>query len=621
MEKPYPTSIPITPGVYLYKDSQGRIIYVGKARNLRKRILSYFREGLTVTPKTKAMMNHVELLETISTNTEKEALLLEASLIKKHRPRYNIVLRDDKQYLLFRIQKGIPFPRLEIVRKANKDEAIYFGPFTSGASVRETWRFIHKIFPLRRCSDKVFNNRIRPCLYFYLNQCVAPCTEEVNPKEYAILIQKVVLFLSGKSKELIDLLQQDMLYASEGLEFEKAAKLRDQIQAIKHTIERQIVVSPEGGDIDIIGIAVVSNGLALGFLFVREGKLIDGRTFFWAGLELDDGPELLGSFLSQFYNPTSSIPPKIIVPWLPERTSVNDEIGEDITFETLKHALEDIRGSMVRIEVPKNTIERSLIDMAVTNAREAVQTKLGEPISGKLAKVFHSDKPINRIECVDVSHISGTNTRVGMVVFEDSQPLKSEYRIYSTREDGSSFIKGDDYAALASWAKQRIKSGPPWAELILIDGGRGQINAVQRVFTEQQVNGLFILAGIAKARNEVGRVDRRAGNVGDKIFISGRSNPLPLKEGSPELLFLQHVRDTAHNFVLGRHRKVRKNTALLGELLRIPGIGQATAKLLWSHFKTIEAMTYATVTDLESIPGIGEAKARMLAERLRTLRN
>lgn len=620
MERPHPSSIPTTPGVYLYKDSQGRIIYVGKARNLRKRVLSYFRDGLVITPKTKAMMNHANLLETISTNTEKEALLLEASLIKKHRPRYNIVLRDDKQYLLFRIQKGIPFPRLEVVRQSYKDNAVYFGPFTSGASVRDTWKFIHKIFPLRRCSDKVFNNRIRPCLYFYLQQCLAPCTEEVDPKDYAVLVQKVELFLSGKSKELVELLQKDMLHASDALEFEKAVILRDQIQAIKHTIERQSVVFPEGGDMDVVGIAVVNNGLALGFLFVREGKLLDGRTFFWPGLELDDGPELLGSFLSQFYSPISSIPPRIIVPWLPESGNNKDEISEN-TFETLKYVLEDIRNSTVRIEVPKNIIESSLVDIAVTNAREAVQTKVGEPMSAKLAKVFHTDKPIFRIECVDVSHISGTNTRVGMVVFEDSQPLKSDYRIYSTTEDNSPFTKGDDYAALASWAKRRIQSGPPWADLVLIDGGKGQINAVQRVFNEHHLKGVFVLAGIAKARNEEGRVDRRAGNIGDKIFVVGRMNPLSLKEGSPELLFLQYVRDTAHNFVLGKHRKARKNTALLGELLRIPGIGQATAKLLWSHFKTVEAMTCATIKDLEAIPGIGEAKARMLAERLQSLRN
>lgn len=239
----------------------------------------------------------------------------------------------------------------------------------------------------------------------------------------------------------------------------------------------------------------------------------------------------------------------------------------------------------------------------------------------RLAKIFHSDKPIIRIECVDVSHTSGKDTRIGMVVFEDGQPLKNAYRLYSSKENKALIEGGDDYAALAFWMKRRIMSNKPWPDLILIDGGRGQINAVQRVLYEENIQESFLVAGIAKARNIMGKVDRRAGNVGDNVFLLGRSNPLPLKEGSPELLFLQHIRDVAHYFVLGRHRKARRNTALVGELLRLPGIGQATAKLLWNHFKTVEAMTRATQADLEAIPGIGKSKARMLSERLQSLRN
>ena len=643
MERPSSSTLPTTPGVYLYKDAQGRIIYVGKARNLRRRILSYFRPASALTPKTVAMIGHAASLETLSTGTEKEALLLEASLIKKHRPHYNIVLRDDKQYVLFRIGKESPFPRLEIVRQTRKDGARYFGPFTSGAAARETWKSIHKAFPLRRCSDRAFKNRQRPCLYHHLGQCLAPCTEPVSSTLYADLVHRVELLLMGRSRELLDSLRKRMLEASQQMEYERAAEFRDQIRAVEATIERQSVVLPDGGNMDIAGIAPVRRGLALGLLFVRDGRLVDGRTFFWPDLGLAEAPELLWSFLGQFYGPQGTIPPRIVIPWRPDampaelhgetepspkkeessRLTHSDESDEALdTLDALEATLGDIRGSAVHIGLPRNVAEAKLVDIAVSNAREAALTKAAFPLSERLALVFSRErglatKAVRRVECVDVSHTGGTATRVGMVVFEDGEPQKSAYRTYAL--EGESSCHGDDYAALAEWAGRRLKSGPPWADLVLIDGGRGQIAAVQRVLRDAGAEGLFILAGIAKARNEQGRADRRAGNVGDRIFLPGRSNPLPLKDGSPELLFLQHVRDTAHHFVIGRHRRARTEAALAGELLRIPGIGPATARLLWDKFRTLEAMTAATPEELSSIPGIGPHKATLLAERLHSL--
>ena len=312
MERPASSTLPTTPGIYIYKDAQGRIIYVGKARNLRKRILSYFRDASALTPKTVAMIGHAASLETLSTTTEKEALLLEASLIKKHRPHYNIVLRDDKQYVLFRIAKDAPYPRLEVVRQARRDNARYFGPFTSGQAARETWKTIHRVFPLRRCVDRAFKNRVRPCLYHHIGQCLAPCTENVPVEEYASLIHRVELLLSGRSRELLDTLRHAMADASEAMNYEQAAVFRDQIKAIERTVERQSVVLPEGGNMDVAGVAPAKGGLALGLLFVREGRLVDGRTFFWPDLELAEGPELLWSFLGQFYGPQTSIPPRIV---------------------------------------------------------------------------------------------------------------------------------------------------------------------------------------------------------------------------------------------------------------------------------------------------------------------
>lgn len=650
MERPLSSTLPVTPGVYLYKDAQGRIIYVGKARNLRKRILSYFREASALTPKTVAMISHAASLETLSTTTEKEALLLEASLIKKHRPHYNIVLRDDKQYVLFRIAKDVPFPRLEVVRQARRDNARYFGPFTSGQAARETWKTIHRVFPLRRCADRAFKNRVRPCLYHHIGQCLAPCTENVSPEDYGLLIHRVELLLAGRSRELVDMLRRNMADASEALDYEQAAVYRDQIKAIERTVERQSVVLPEGGNMDVAGVVPARGGLALGLLFVREGRLVDGRTFFWPDLELAEGPELLWSFLGQFYGPQTSIPPRIVVPWLPGDTAPLEAEApalenrdmesaapdEAESLDALEAALADARGGIVRIAKPRNAAEARLVDMAASNAREAAVTKAETPISERLAAAFAPafatgravtdapdtvpvpPRPIRRIECVDVSHTGGTSTRVGMVVFEDGQPQKSDYRTYAL--EGEEACNGDDYAALAAWMRRRLESGPPWADLVLIDGGRGQVSAVQRVVRDSGCEGLFLLAGIAKARDDQGRADRRAGNIGDRIFLPGRSNPLPLRDGSAELLFLQHIRDTAHHFVIGRHRRARAGAALSAELLRVPGVGMATARLLWDHFKALDAIIAATPEQLAAIPGIGPRKAAALADSLKRLK-
>ena len=652
MERPLSSTLPVTPGVYLYKDAQGRIIYVGKARNLRKRILSYFREASALTPKTVAMISHAASLETLSTTTEKEALLLEASLIKKHRPHYNIVLRDDKQYVLFRIARDVPYPRLEVVRQARRDNARYFGPFTSGQAARETWKTIHRVFPLRRCADRAFRNRVRPCLYHHIGQCLAPCTENVSPEDYGLLIHRVELLLAGRSRELVDMLRRNMAEASEAMDYEQAAVYRDQIKAIERTVERQSVVLPEGGNMDVAGVVPAKGGLALGLLFVREGRLVDGRTFFWPDLELAEGPELLWSFLGQFYGPQTSIPPRIVVPWLPGDMAITEEDApalenengdtenaapdEAESLDALEAALADARGGIVRIAKPRNAAEARLVDMAASNAREAAVTKAETPMSERLAAAFAPafatgravadapdtvpvpPRPIRRIECVDVSHTGGASTRVGMVVFEDGQPQKSDYRTYAL--EGEDACNGDDYAALAAWMRRRLESGPPWADLVLIDGGRGQVSAVQRVVRDSGCEGLFLLAGIAKARDDQGRADRRAGNVGDRIFLPGRSNPLPLRDGSAELLFLQHVRDTAHHFVIGRHRRARAGAALSAELLRVPGVGMATARLLWDHFKTLDAIIAATPEQLAAIPGIGPRKAAALAESLKRLK-
>lgn len=702
MERPLPASIPATPGVYIYKDALGRIIYVGKAGNLRKRVLSYFRPEDQLTAKTAAMIRRAESIEFLNTTSEKEALLLEASLIKKHRPHYNICLRDDKQYVMFRIAEKEPFPRLEIVRRMKKrDGARYFGPFTAALAARETWKTIHRIFPLRRCSSRVMNNRQTPCLYHHIHQCSAPCTGEITPHAYADMTRRVILLLSGKSRELIDTLQKDMEKAAESLEFEKAAALRDQIRAIEKTVEKQGIVLQHSADMDVLGLVSLPEGLALGVVFVRHGLVQDRSAFFWPGLGLEDASELLMSFIGQFYHAEGSIPARIILPYLPwegegslsafaldaqsalvaPQSSANmdspfiegaqpcflhelscrkaeggtkehaakspnappkdagswlegaaqggmegalglenvhiTQDGDEEGKRALEEALSELRGSLVRIAVPRNEEERRLIDMARSNAREAAKNKKEASIAERLAAVFHYERPIVRVECADISHTGGESAKAGAVVYENGRPKKEDYRVWNI--EGA---HGDDYAALSLWAKRRLEHGKPWPDLMLIDGGRGQVAAVYATLKEELAKDgtlPFLLAGIAKARDEKGHADRRAGNVADRIFVPGRSNPLPLREGCPELLFLQAVRDAAHDFSIGRHRMARAKQAFSGELRQLPGIGPHTARLLWEHFDSIAQMKAATCAQLMELPGIGKKKAEELHKALQKL--
>ncbi|MDR0828340.1 MAG: excinuclease ABC subunit UvrC [Desulfovibrio sp.] len=626
MQKPDLSLFPEEPGVYLYKDSAGHILYVGKAKHLRRRLTSYFRKSASLPQKTQLMLQHAQNIEILRTGTEKEALLLEASLIKKYRPRYNIVLRDDKEYLLFRIDGKVPYPRVEIVRRSKEGgksgQARYFGPYSSGMAARETWRLIHRHFPLRRCRDAAFANRTRPCLYYDIGQCLAPCVLPVDQQVYKTLLGDVALLLSGKTRVLARALKEEMRAAARSLRFEDAARLRDQIRALEKTLERQSVVLDEDKDLDLAGLAQLPQGLALGVVFVRGGLLLDGRNFFWAGLGMEDAPELLTGFVPQYYLQRrglgESIPPRIVLPWIPA--------GEESSFQTLEAALAEIRGAAVQISAPKGRDEDNLSRMAASNAREAALSLARPVLADLLQKRFRSFRPIRRIEAVDISHTGGSHIRAGMVVFEDEKALKGEYRAYNI-EARADAAGGDDYAALAAWAERRAErqNDKGWPDLILIDGGRGQLSAVNGVFSAKKLKtGLeadadFILASIAKARDESGHTDRRAGKDNDRIFLPGRSNPLNFPAGAAELLYLQHIRDTAHNFVVSRHRRARTSAALAGELTAMPGIGPKLARALFERFGSLVAMAGADVSELAATPGIGRARAELVRARLSAL--
>jgi excinuclease ABC subunit C len=463
-----------------------------------------------------------------------------------------------------------------------------------------------RLFPLRKCGDTAFKNRMRPCLYYHINECPAPCVYELPDGLYEELVKRTELLLSGRSGELTRRLTEQMRKHSENLEFEKAAEIRDTIKAIQATVERQAAVLEKPMDMDALAPVETAKGLALGLLFVRQGRLTDKKTYFWAGLGLEDAPEAVSGFINQFYTGSRFIPDRIVVPWEPDDPALAESIS-------------DRRGSHVAVATPNSGIEKKLLEMARANAREyaaKAAASESEPIAARLARALKLSQEAFRIECVDVSHLGGEGARVGMVVFEDGRKAKDQYRTYGFPElEGSA----DDYAALAGWAGRRAKAGPPWPDLVLVDGGRGQLAAVERAFAENGAGGLFDLAAIAKTPGQAGSPDRRAGALEDRIFRPGRKNPLNLRPGSSEMLFLQRVRDEAHRFSLGRQRATRKSRALGSELMSLPGIGPKTARLLWDAFGSIRAMREAEEKDIAGVPGIGSKRAAKIHAALKTL--
>ncbi|XPV77461.1 MAG: excinuclease ABC subunit UvrC [Desulfovibrio sp.] len=596
-----PADYTTMPGVYLMKDSGGHIIYVGKARNLRKRLSSYFQSKKGHTRKTLALVAKIRRIDTLMTSTEKEALLLEASLIKKHRPRYNVVLRDDKQYLLFRLTKRAEYPRLMIARKVVRDGSVYFGPFTSSSAARATWKLINKVFLLRKCSDSAFANRTRPCLYYDMKQCLGPCCHEVDRKEYFRFVKQVEYLLMGRADDLLKELRQKMEGASAELAFEKAALYRDQIRAVERTVEGQGVVLADEKDRDIIELADTDKGLGLGLLFVRKGRLIDQKSFFWHGLTYEESPEVLHSFLNQFYSASRFIPSRLVLPF---------EIDPLIV-----ELLAERREGNVQVTKAFGPQEQKLKDIARKLALSTALRKKDDDLSQVLQQAFRLNHPVRRIECIDGSHLGGEGMRVGMVVFEDGMRVPEDSRAYSFPElEGT----GDDYAALSGWVHRRIKSGAPWPDLILIDGGKGQIAAVEKAvedaLAEAGIDLNLELASIAKGPS------RRAGELEDRIFRPNRSNPINFKAGSPPLLFLQRVRDEAHRFVIGSQRKSRKKKTLHSEIMNIDGVGPSTARLLWDQFGSVQKMFDAKEKGISQIKGIGKAKASIIFEGLRQMK-
>ncbi len=582
--------LPAAPGVYLFKDQEGRVIYVGKAKDLKKRVLSHLRSG--AGNKTFYMLRRAKGLDLILTSNEKEAFILENTLIKRHKPRYNIVLRDDSQYPCLRLSLDEPFPRLTIVRRIRKDKARYFGPFSSASAVRSTLRVIDRIFQLRKCKTRELPRRKRPCLNHQLDRCLAPCTGNVSQEEYQKLVRQVIMFLEGKSNELLSHLTQEMEEASRTLEFERAARIRDQIESVKKTIERQHAVSPGMEDQDVIGLAQAEESSRLVVMHIREGRLIGTANYRIKGPG-GTPQEVVEAFIKQHYCAHVFIPREILVP-----VSI-EEAGAIASW------LSGIAGKRISITAPRRGTKKRLVDMACSNARGLlVEPKSidSEQLSRALKETLRLEKTPVRIEGLDISTLYGGEAVASLVSFVNGEPEKSGYRNFRIRR-----VAGmDDYAMLAEAVARRVEHGS-LPDLFLVDGGKGQLAVVEGILRKRLGEEAPPVVGIAKAA-------RRKGERADKIYISGRKNPLSLKSGDPALMLLMRIRDEAHRRAVLYHRKLRKTKMTTSLLDQIPGIGPKRKRALLRHFKALEAIYRASEEELLEVPGITSRVAKEIVQ-------
>ncbi len=585
---------PSEPGVYLMKDSNENVLYVGKAKALKKRVVSYFQKQYDTERKTAVMVSKIFDIEIIITATEKEALILENNLIKKYRPRFNVIFRDDKEYPYLRLSVSEPFPNLTIARKPKKDGNMYFGPFASAQAVRETLRVIKKLFPLRKCSSKKMNNK-RPCVYHQLGQCFAPCSVRVKKEDYRQVVQDVQLFLQGRKTEIIPEMKKRMEKASTDLDFELAAQLRDRISGIEKTLEKQSIVHNDFTDRDVFSYFSEGGQTGITALFLRTGRMTGSRSFFVKKLLLTD-EEIMSSFISQYYQQGEFIPDEVVSPF--------DYKEKNLLEEWLKEK----KGSSVKIIMPKQGAKKKLLDMAGNNARimfqkNRLQDRSMESILKELEEKLHLKKYPARIECFDISNIMGTSAVGSMVVFENGKPLKQGYRKFKIKN----ISRPNDYAMMnevLSRHLKQIKKGAPMPDLILVDGGKGQLGILLKVLQEQ--NGLEInAAALAK-----GRPDKKSGKKeDDKLFIPNRKNPVLFQKGSRVLFLLQQLRDEAHRFAVSYHKTLKRNRDFTSEIEDIPGIGSKTIFAVLKYFGSVKSAKKATLPELERVPFVTKKRA------------
>jgi excinuclease ABC subunit C len=615
-------SFPGSPGVYLFKDARGRVLYVGKADVLRDRIRSYFGPSLDV--RHVRLVERADRLEYVLTGTISEAYLLEASLIKQHRPRYNIRLKDDKSYPYVKVTLGEDFPRILRTRTLGDRTARYFGPYANAKSVDESLDLLQKLFPYRTCkltivaADDGSGRTVppsalpggRPCLLFHLKRCTAPCVGAATRDEYRATIDRSVQFLEGRYDALARDLRREMLVASEGLDYERAGLMRDRVTAIERTTDRQEVHAYKGDDFDALGAALAEGDAAVQLLRVRDGTIVGRDHFFLEGAEGATPAEVLGSFLRQHYAAATTFPPEIVVP---------ETIPDAPTFVAFA---EEKRGTRVELHVPKRGKKRRLIELAVRNAQDALEQERVRWLADKgktetaLAEVQRAlglEGPPKRIECFDVSHVQGTNVVSSMVVFEDGRPAKQQYRRFRAKLSD----RNDDFANMRDTLRRRfarsiVRSGPagpasnephstdawPVPDLVILDGGKGQLAEGIGALSDAGLLQIPI-AALAKEREE--------------LFVPGRPDPIVLPQRSQGLFLVQRIRDEAHRFAVTYHQQLRGKRAVRSVLDDIQGVGPAKKRALLRKFGSVKGLRDATEADLAGVAGVGPA----LAERIK----
>jgi len=592
-------TVPKTPGVYMMLDKQLRVLYVGKAKNLKNRLTSYSRFSGTDHNKTTVMLTKVCKVDTLLTNTEKEALLLEASLIKKHKPKYNILLRDDKNYPLIKVTVQDTWPRVHMTRRRTKDGARYFGPYSSSSSMWATLRLLSNMFPLRKCKGNKVRPRKRPCLNLQMGKCLGPCVDLADPILYMDQVQKVIMVLEGKNRTLVQDLKQEMERASQALLFERAAELRDQIAALSKTLEKQIIASSHFKNQDVYGYGRQGTSVAIALIFVREGLITGSRNFF-INDPVENDTTILSQALSQYYD-SETIPAKEILLPFPV---------EDLTI--LEEHFTELLGTKVSLNVPQRGDKVQLLQMANSNAAHVFDEKekkerSWQGLASSMEKLLHLKHIPDHIECLDISNTSGKQAVGSLVCFKRGEAAKNMFRHYKIKTvDGP-----DDYAMMKEVLERRFIRGineNNLPDLFVVDGGRGQLAMAMHVADKLGIRDELDWVGIAKEKQ----------SEGEKLYKPGRKNPILLKGHNPVLLYLMRIRDESHRFGVTFHRKLRAKVSIASSLDQIPGIGRDRKEKLLKHLGSVKRIRKASLTELQAVPGIGRSTAATIYNHFNT---
>ncbi|MCB9759999.1 MAG: excinuclease ABC subunit UvrC [Alphaproteobacteria bacterium] len=596
--------LPRRSGVYLFRDSGGTVLYVGKAKDLRARVRQYLN-GHDERFMVRFLVAQAVDVDVVLTDSEKEALILENTLIKRYQPRYNVQLRDDKNFLHLRLDLSQPWPRYTLVRQIREDDARYFGPYSSARRARSTLAYLQRSFPLRTCTDQVLRARTRPCLLYQMKRCVAPCVDgHTTPGAYRELLEQSMMLLDSRNQDLITRLHGRMMEAAEAEDFEEAARLRDLSREITATLERQKVADRKLEDRDVWGIFREEGRGVAAIVPVREGMMLEPLYLeFVEGA--DDPAEQLSSWLNTAYGPGRFIPPEVLLPELPSAA------------EALEEVLRERRGGRVRLRVPQRGEKARIVRLAADNARGRLRRNADardrrQGALQALAAICGLDAPPHRVECFDNSNIQGTSPVASCVVFLDGQPAKTEYRRYRIRT-----VEGpDDYASMAEVLGRRFRRAAEegvFPDLLVVDGGRGQLNVAVEVLAGLGLEHQPVI-GLAKPRTE-----RRRGEFDavDKIILPGQAEPVRLADNDPALNLLRYIRNESHRFAIRYHRQLRRRATLTSVLDGIPGIGPKRRKALLRHFGSAQAVLEASEAELAAAPGVGPKVAAQIIEALR----